>query len=152
MKHKLEQRQKERLPVRQFENTDFPGNPEYRIINISNSGCHVEAQEPLGPVDTTISFDLPLPGKAGALNLDAQIVWEEQVTDGEETLSRYGLLFKPMNKETRMIMVAYMDFLKRDLNISKLEKVRRKLVDAQEKMAWITAMEMVKRTGKKMAT
>ena len=116
----MERREHERLPVRQAQNVDH--SLPYRVMNVSKTGCFLETRQPLGEVESTVAFELPLPAGADSLTLAARIVWRD--VDPERELSgwfRYGLSFNGTDRISELILDAYVEFLRRDLHVAQLE-------------------------------
>lgn len=138
----MERRKDERLPVRQREGLQ-PARPfPYRIVNVSKSGCSVASRQELWPAQGTIVLDLPLPGRADRLRVGARVVWKgsERETSIEEPFL-YGLHFEKLDKGNQLILDLYLDFLRRDLHLARLDEAWRKLKLAQEKINLLLAWE-----------
>lgn len=139
----MERREDERLAVRQYKRlTRIYDSNSYRVMNISKTGCALESRESLGLQDEKIVFDLPLPSRADSVTMAAKIVWEERGEDRTgATRFRYGLCFDEMDNVSCSILEAYLDFLRRDVHIVKLEEAWGKLKEVQEKIEILVACE-----------
>lgn len=138
----MEKRKRERLPVRRTEDQrayqDFP----YEVINVSKSGCAVESQCSLGNVHSRIDFDLPLPGKVDRLKLIARVVWQEMAPGHEaQAACLYGLQFSAMDESSELILDLYLDYLRREVHLARLDEAWRKLQLAQERISVLLACE-----------
>ena len=147
----MNKRKHERLPVRQLKNQETAIEWPHRVLNISESGCAVESEIALGCEDTEINFDLPLPTKTNSVTLTAKIVWEENREEGikeaakEESSYQYGLSFGEMDKVSKLILDAYLDFLRRDVHIARLDLALQKLKTIKEKIDVSIAYEEKKK-------
>ena len=142
----MERREHERLPVRQAQGVDH--SLPYRVMNVSKTGCFLETRQPLGEVESTIAFELPLPAGADSLTLAARIVWRD--ADPERELSgwfRYGLSFKGIDRISELILDAYVEFLRRDLHVAQLEDAWHKLKRVHERIELLIAYEEKKTTS-----
>ena len=144
----MERREHERLPVRQLPAHGADESLPYRVVNVSKSGCYLESRQTLGDVESAIAFELPLPAGADGLTLSARIVWRDKRP--EEDLSgwvRYGLCFKGVDRVGGLILDAYVDFLRRDLHVARLEEAWLKLKKVHEKIELLIAYEEKKTTS-----
>jgi len=148
----MNKRKHERLPVRQLKNKETVIDWPHRVLNISESGCAVESVVALGNEEGQINFDLPLPTKTNSVTLTAKIVWEANQEEQEkaETLEedssyQYGLSFGDMDKVSKLILDAYLDFLRRDVHIARLDLALQKLKAIKEKIDVSIAYEEKKK-------
>ena len=124
-KRKTNERRQRRLPARPVEGS---ATRPYRILDISKSGCSVESSRPLGAVDSSVSLELPVPGKVDKAVLRATIVWKGDKGTGEETTYyRYGLHFQEADAGSHQTLDRYLDFLRRDLHLSRLDGAWKKI-------------------------
>jgi len=139
----MERREDERLAVRHFNRPNIVyKSASFKVMNLSKSGCALESKEFMGTEDRRIVIDLPLPSRADSVTLAAKIVWEQRSEDqGGLPRFRYGLCFGEMDNVSRSILDAYLDFLKRDVHIVKLEEAWGKLKEVQEKIEILVAFE-----------
>lgn len=127
-KEKTNKRRQRRLPARPLKTADTAAIHAYRILDISRSGCSVESQKPLGPVQAAIPLELPVPARVDKAVLRAKIVWRGKEGGGEErTCYRYGLSFEEMDPASHQTLDRYLDFLRRDLHVNQLDEAWRKL-------------------------
>ncbi len=138
----MERREYERLPVRKIETQGTAKPLPYEVLNVSKSGCFLEAWEALGEVESAIDFELPLPAGADSLTLSARIVWRDADPETEQAgRFRYGLSFGGTDRVSDLILDAYVEFLKRDLHVAQLEEAWRKLKKVHEKIELLIAYE-----------
>lgn len=144
----MERRENERLAVRQFNRPKIVSKSNsFKVMNLSKSGCALESHQFMGEQESRVVFDLPLPSRADSVTLAAKIVWEERSEDRTGLPRfRYGLCFEEMDSVSRSILDAYLDFLKRDVHIVKLEEAWGKLKEVQEKIEILVAFEERKDT------
>ncbi len=137
-----ERREHERLPVRKVQ-TQGEENPlPYEVVNVSKSGCFLEAGKALGEVESAILFELPLPAGADSLTLSARIVWRNADPETEDAgRFKYGLHFSGTDRVSDLILDAYVEFLRRDLHVAQLEEAWRKLKKVHEKIELLIACE-----------
>ncbi|MEW6440504.1 MAG: PilZ domain-containing protein [bacterium] len=136
-----ERRGDERLPVRQVEAQGGCGSFSYRVLNISRSGCAVETSQCLWNEHATIPFELPLPGKVDRLKLNARIVWHEPARNGGQLSSVYGIHFPALEPSSELILDLYLDYLRREIHLARLDEAWRKLQLAQERISMLIACE-----------
>jgi len=139
----MEKRENERFVVRQFRNAyQLKKSYPYRVVNISKSGCALESSSSFQAKDGKILFELPLPSKTESLSLEATIVWEERL-DAETGRPSYlyGVCFEEMDHLSRLILDAYLGFLRRDTHIAQLEDAWEKLKRVQERIEVLIACE-----------
>jgi c-di-GMP-binding flagellar brake protein YcgR len=121
------ERQQRRFPARPLDPSRCTGTPPYRIVDISNSGCAVESERPLGPLASAFLLELPVPTKGGRALVAATIVWRVEREDGEgKTAFRYGLHFSEMDAPSQQTLQRYLDFVRRDLHVNQLDDAWRK--------------------------
>lgn len=121
------QRQQRRFPARTLDASRGCGTPPYRIVDISNSGCAVESERPLGPLASAFLLELPVPVKLGRALVPATIVWKVEREEGQgRTAFRYGLHFGEMDAPSQQILQRYLEFLRRDLHVDRLDNAWRK--------------------------
>lgn len=127
-KEKTNKRRQRRLPARPLKAAETSAIHPYKILDISRSGCSVESQQPLGPVQAPIPVELPVPARVEKAVLRATIVWKGKEGSGtERTCYRYGLSFEEMDPESHQTLNRYLDFLRRDLHVNQLDEAWRKL-------------------------
>ena len=138
----MERREHERLPVRLSKPHDVRQHLPYRVVNVSRSGSFLESREPIGEVQSAITFELPLPAGAESLTLPARIVWRTLDREtGQSGWFRYGLVFSGIDRISELILDAYVEFLRRDLHIAQLEEAWLKLKRVHEKIELLIAFE-----------
>ncbi len=138
----MERREHDRLPVRQIPAHGVNKSLPYRIMNVSKTGCFLESRKTLGEVESAIAFELPLPAGADGLTLRARIVWQEEgPEEGPSGCFRYGLSFAGVDKVSELILDAYVEFLRRDLHVARLEEAWLKLKKVHEKIELLIAYE-----------
>jgi hypothetical protein len=120
-------RRKRRMPARPVDGSASAANHPYRILDISTSGCSVESSRPLGPVESAIPIELPVPKRVDKAVLRAKIVWRGEGKGGERTCYRYGLCFEETDPETHQSLDRYVEFLRRDLHVNQLDQAWRKI-------------------------
>jgi hypothetical protein len=131
----VEKREYERFLAREVKPKEARATHVYRILNISRSGCLLESRKVLGAPNSSIIFDLPLPADAESLTLAARIVRKDGCRPEEQATSpRYGLEFDRMDRVSEMILDAYLDFVRKDMHIAKLEEACRKLRRVREEL------------------
>ncbi len=135
----MERRREERLPVRPREEAPEANRFPYRVLNVSKSGCSVASREKLWPARDVVALDLPLPGRADRLRVRARVVWEG--SDPGEAEYLYGLQFEEVDKGSRLILDLYLDYLRRELHLARLDEAWRKLKLAHEKLNLLLAWE-----------
>ena len=125
---KINKRQQRRLPARPLGPPRRAADRPYRILDISRSGCSVESSSPLGPVDSSVPLELPVPTRVDKAVLRATIVWKGQGGKGKETTCyRYGLSFEEMDPASHQTLDRYLDFLHRDLHVEQLDQAWQKV-------------------------
>lgn len=138
----MERRREERLPVRPKEEALGEERFPYRIVNVSKSGCSVASRDKLWPDRALAVLDLPLPGRADRLRVRARVVWEgSDPGEVEQEPFLYGLEFDEMDKGSRLILDLYLDYLRRELHLARLDEAWRKLKLAHEKLNLLLAWE-----------
>jgi len=138
----MERREHERIPVRQTPAQTVDRSLPYRVMNVSKSGCFLETRQPLGEVESSIAFELPLPAGADSLTLAARIVWRDADPEMEQSgWFRYGLSFNGTDRISALILDAYVEFLRRDLHVAQLEDAWHKLKRVHEKIELLIACE-----------
>lgn len=145
----MERRTNERLAVRQLKRVynESEGSYPYRVLNISKTGCALESRASMGQAAGRIVFDLPLPARAESVTLAASVIWETRCADRMGTpCYHYGVRFEEMDEVSRSILKAYLDFLRRDVHIAKLEEAWGKLKEVQQKIELLVACEERKTT------
>jgi hypothetical protein len=138
----MERRRDERLPVRSKEGVPETDRFPYRIVNVSKSGCSVASRHELWPAEAATVLDLPLPGRADRLRVSARVVWkgsEHETAEAEPFL--YGLEFEKLDKGSQLILDLYLDYLRRELHLARLDEAWRKLKLAHEKINLLLAWE-----------
>ena len=120
-------RRKRRLPARPVDASAASVTRPYRILDISTSGCSVESSRPLGPVESAVPIELPVPKRVEKAVLRAKIVWKGQGKGEERTCYRYGLSFEEMDQTSHQSLDRYVDFLRRDLHVNQLDQAWRKI-------------------------
>ena len=120
-------RRKRRLPVRHADASATAATRPYRILDISTSGCSVESSRPLGPVESAVPIELPVPKRVYNPVLRAKIVWKGEGKGEERTYYRYGLSFQEMDPASHQSLDRYVNFLRRDLHENELDQAWRKL-------------------------
>jgi len=138
----MERREHERIPVRQIPAQTVDHSLPCRVMNVSKSGCFLETRQPLGEVESSIAFELPLPAGADSLTLAARIVWRDADLEMEQSgWFRYGLSFNGTDRISELILDAYVEFLRRDLHVAQLEDAWHKLKRVHEKIELLIACE-----------
>jgi hypothetical protein len=138
----MDRRKQRRLPVRPLRSYEIYAPYPYRVVDISRSGCAVESNRPLGKLGTQIPFDLPLPACTDSSPLTARIVWTSLHVQGDGTgCHRYGLCFGEMGKVGRLILEAYLDYLRKDVHLARLDETWRKLKTAMDNLEVVAAVE-----------
>ncbi len=138
----MERREHERIPVRQVPAQTVDHSLPYRVMNVSKSGCFLETRQPLGEVESSLAFELPLPAGADSLTLAARIVWRDADPEMEQSgWFRYGLSFDGTDRISELILDAYVEFLRRDLHVAQLEDAWHKLKRVHEKIELLIACE-----------
>ena len=144
----MERREHDRLPVRQIPEHGINKSLPYRVMNVSKSGCFLESRQTLGEVEAAIAFELPLPAGADGLTLGARIVWRDEAPEEKPSgWFRYGLSFHGVDKVSELILEAYVEFLRRDLHVARLEEAWLKLKKVHEKIELLIAYEEKKATS-----
>jgi hypothetical protein len=123
-------RRERRLPAQPVDASAATLTHPYRILDISASGCSVESSRPLGPVDSAVPIELPVPRRVEKAVLRAKIVWKGEGRGEEKTCYRYGLSFEQMDRESHHSLDRYVGFLRRDLHVNELDQAWRKLKTA----------------------
>ncbi len=138
----MERRKNERVSVRLLRSSSKGSRPAaYRLINVSAVGCAIECSECLDAEEGRIVFDLPLPARVDSLRLEAKIVWGSYEDTGGDSRFQYGLCFEEMNTVSRAILDAYLDYLRRDVHVAKLEEAWQRLREVQERIELLVACE-----------
>ncbi len=142
----MNKRKNERLPVRVLKNQQSSKLWSHRVTNISESGCAVVSNVAMGDHASEISFELPLPTKTNSVSLNAKIVWENNEIEGDnKSAYHYGLCFSEMDRVSKLILDAYLDFLRRDVHIARLDVALQKLKSIKEKIDVSIAFEEKKK-------
>lgn len=141
----MERREHERYPVRPLDERGIRQETSHRVTNISKSGCSVQSNQPLGDLDAKIRFELPLPTRSGNVMLSARIVWSSLDPDGDDGVYRCGVVFAEMDRVSDLILDAYLDFLRRDVHIARLEKARKDLQEIRSQIDLTVAVEEKKK-------
>lgn len=138
----MERRREERLPLRPREDAPGARRFPYRIVNVSKSGCSVASAQELWSAHATAILDLPLPGRADRLRVKARVVWEEcESHEAAEEPFLYGLQFEEVDRGSQLILDLYLDYLRRELHLARLDEAWRKLKLAHEKINLLLAWE-----------
>jgi len=139
----MERREEERLFVRSWEEYGLAEPPGLRVLNVSSKGLALKSAQPLGPRDSLIRLELPLPGRFRLLPVRAKVVWEARASgDGSDPFPlEYGLAFSGMGETETLILDAYLEFLRRDAQIAKLGPVREKIERIQREIEIAHAQE-----------
>ena len=145
----MERRTSERLAVRLFKRShENKESYPYRVLNISKVGCALESRAFLGEESRRIVFDLPLPARAESVTLAVRVIWESKCEDrAGAPRYHYGMRFEELDDVSRSILEAYLDFLRRDVHIAKLEEAWGKLKEVQQKIEVLVAFEERKDTS-----
>lgn len=143
MERNEEKRGHERFVVRKLKSRHGPASSQpYRVLNISKSGCALKSSTPLCVREGALCVDLPLPSRTQSLSLEARIVWETRVEQEAAAPSYlYGVRFGEMDRLSRLILEAYLGFLRRDAHIAQLEDAWEKLRDVQQRIEVMIACE-----------
>ena len=139
----MEKRKNDRLPVRPMEEPQGGGGAiPYRVLNISKAGCAIESVRLLPNAQSDMKFDLPLPGKSDRLRLSARIIWQGLTSRGETQVGYlYGLHFTEINTGSELILDLYLNYLRREVHLARLDEAWRKLRLAQERISVLIACE-----------
>ncbi len=142
----MNKRKNERLPVRVLKSQQSTKKWSHRVVNISETGCAVESNVEMRANDSEFSFDLPLPTKTSSVSLNAKIVWENtELDNAESSVYQYGICFSDMDRVSKLILDAYLDFLRRDVHIARLDVALQKLKSIKEKIDVSIAFEEKKK-------
>ncbi len=138
----MEKRKYQRFTVRQqdyYKNTMIS---PYQVVNISKSGCFIESNKVLGQKKSNVLFYLPLPSDTDSLPLTARIVREPvPIEGGNSGCLQYALEFDNMNDLSELILDAYLDFLRKEKHVAKLEHTWSKLKRIYEQVQVLVACE-----------
>jgi len=138
----MEKRGQERISVHPGKrNSPGAGGFPYRMANISRTGCAIESRESLEVRDGRVAFELPLPARVDSLLLSARVIWASYGDACGCPRYRYGLCFEEMDPVSRSILEAYIEFLRRDSHVVKLEEAWTKLKDVQQRIELLVACE-----------
>jgi len=130
------------LPVRQIGESQGPRPFPYRVLNISKSGCAIESMRLLPNAHSDMDFDLPLPGKVDKLKLNARVVWQGLSSRGEsKVVYLYGIQFTETDRSSELILDLYLDYLRREVHLARLDEAWRKLQIAHERISVLIACE-----------
>ena len=136
----MERRKHQRFPVRQENYYRAPVPYPYRVVNVSRSGCFIESHRILGRMETDITFYLPLPADADSLPLSAKIVRQVgEINRNNRDYILYALEFENMDNLSETILEVYLDFLKKEVHVARLEETWLKIKRAVEKFEILAA-------------
>jgi len=143
MEAEMERRVQERYVVRQFWiDRGRERTVPYRVVNLSGSGCAVESRSPLLEEGGKVLLEVPLPSMDQGLRLEAKVVWARRLDSGGGASSfLFGFRFREMDHLSRLILDAYLGFLRRDAHIAQLEDAWQKLKKVQERIEILIACE-----------
>ena len=146
----MERRTKERYAVRRR----FMGNAgcgrlvPHRVVNISGCGCAAEGDVLPAEREGKVVLDVPLPSNTRSLRLPARVVWVRRLDGaGGAPPLRFGVRFEEMDSPSRMVLEAYLGFLRRDEHIARLEEAWEKLKKVQERIETMIAWEEKKKVS-----
>ena len=138
----MERRGQERVLVRPVRRgTSITRVFPHRVTDISKTGCAIESRESLDVQNGRVVFELPLPARVDSLPLAARVVWARYGDASGSPQYRYGLCFEEIDLVSRSILDAYLEFLRRDVHIVKLEEAWTRLKDVQQRIELMVACE-----------
>jgi len=138
----MERRTHDRVSVRLLRSSLNGSRPSaYRLLNVSTVGCAIECGECLDVEGGRIVFELPLPARVDSLKLGAKVIWGCYEDAEGSARFQYGLCFEEMNTVSRAILDAYLDYLRRDVHVAKLEEAWQRLKEVQERIELLVACE-----------
>ncbi|MBA2847705.1 PilZ domain-containing protein [Thermosulfuriphilus ammonigenes] len=120
----VERRAAERVALESPINLQKHSFPELMLTEISTTGARLICPQGQHP-GKNISFYLPFPKEIKGLILSGTVIWEEE----REGYYYLGVRFDLQDEVDKMILEAYVDYLKRDKAIQEAKKVINAYID-----------------------